>query len=235
MKKIYVSLILTGLLAISVAGAALANNPNPRVILNQGPIYGNLSAQWWQWAFSFPAAEVPFFNSGGAVDISEGQYGNVWFLAGTAFGSGPVERTGEIPAGTSLFLPLTNVMNDYPCPPEFNFEPPPGETLEEFLQRTGNEYLDYFVPDPSTLFAEIDGVSLEDLVAYRATSSLIQFTADPALQWFDPCITGTPQDGVSVGYWLLLPPLPPGTHTLHFGVPSASQDITYVLTVTPGR
>ena len=74
------------------------------------------------------------------------------------------------------------------------------------------------------------------LSVYRATSSLFTFTADPALAAFlDPCITGSPQPGVAVGYWLLLPPLTPGKHTLHFGAPSLGQDITYILTVRPGR
>ena len=85
---------------------------------------------------------------------------------------------GRGPQRTSLFLPLANLVNDYPCPPEFEFEPPPGETLEDFLEGTGNDALDFFVLDPTTLFAEIDGVASGAFV-YRATSSLFQFTADP--------------------------------------------------------
>ena len=237
MKKKYISLILAGLLTLTVVGAALAKNSNPRVIPNEGLKYGRLGARWWQWALSFPAADVPYFNTGGPVDISAGQSGRVWFLAGA--NNGLTEpRTGVVPTGTRLFFPLSNLINDYPCPPEFGFEPLPGESLEEFLQRTGNEYLDgWFVIDPTKLFAEIDGVSLTDLPAYRATSSLFKFTADPAMVEFDPCITGSQQDGVAVGYWLLLAPLTPGEHILHFGSANieAPQDITYVLTVMPGN
>lgn len=235
MKKKYISLILAGLLALSVFGAALAREPVPGVIPNEENLYGELGAKWWQWAFSFPADDVPFFNTGGKVDISEGQSGSVWFLAGMGGGMEPVKRKGEIPAGTSLFFPLANLINDYPCPPEYGFEPDPGETLEAFLQRTGNDFLDYLVPEPSKLFAEIDGVSLDNLADYRATSSLFKFTADPELaeRGFDPCITGTLQDGVAVGYWLLLPPLTTGTHELHFGVRGEFlQDITYKIKVT---
>jgi hypothetical protein len=223
--------IILGLVAIvGIAPIHAAGNPNPGVIPNQGPKYAKLGATWWQWAYSFPATEVPFFNTGGPVDISAGQSGHVWFLAGA--NSGPATRTGVIPSGTSLFFPLANLINDYPCPPEFGFEPDPGETLEHFLQRTGNDFL----PNLTDLFAEIDGVPLTDLSAYRATSSLFRFTADPALSgFFDPCVTGTEQDGVAVGYWLLLAPLPPGEHTLHFGAPSWGQDVIYVLTVTPGH
>ena len=87
------------------------------------------------------------------------------------------------------------------------------------------------MPHLTDLFAEIDGVPLTHLARYRVTSQLFRFKADPALTVFDPCITGTRQRGVAVGYWLLLEPLPPGPHTLHFGAPDWGQDITYHLTV----
>jgi hypothetical protein len=235
-KKKYLSIILTVLLTLSFVGSAFAYYPstNPGVIPNSGKIHGKLNALWWQWAYSFPLAEIPFFNAGGPVDISAGQTGNVWFLAGEAFGMGPITRSGEVPSGTSLFFPMANLINDYPCP-DPNFEPEPGESLEEFLQRTGNEAMDaWVVPDPSLLFAEVDGVALTNLDLYRSTSSMFMFTADPDLvPVFDPCITGTPQYGVAVAYSLYLPPLPPGPHTLHFGYGDA-QDITYELVVTAG-
>jgi hypothetical protein len=209
-------------------------NPNPRVIPN-GHQYEVLAAQWWQWALKF-GTDLPFFNTGGAVDLSAGQSGNVWFLAGANYGL-TEPRTGEIPTGTSLFFPVANLLNDYPCPPEFGFEPNPGETLEAFLQRTGNEFLDYYLPDPSELSVTVDGVVLTGLPNYRVTSSLFQFQADPALgAFFDPCINGDVQDAVTVGYWLWLPPLPPGEHTIHFEAGGLfGQDVTYVITVVPGR
>jgi hypothetical protein len=208
-------------------------NANPRIIPNQGPMYADLSAKWWQWAFSFDAANVPFLNMGGSVDVSAGQSGHVWFLAGESFAAGgaPVTRSATVPTGISLFVPIANLVNDYPCP-DPNFAPGPGETLEQFLQRTGNEAL----PNFTDLFAQIDGRPLTRLSLYRVTSALFVFTADPALAaTLDPCITGTPQPGVSVGYWMLVTPLTPGVHTLHFGTPSWGQDVTYILTVTPGR
>ncbi len=229
LKKKFIILFLIGILSLAGLRTALAENPNPGVIPNEGSKYEGLSAEWWQWAYSFPKADVPFFNTGGEVDISAHQSGNVWFLAGANYGL--IEpRTGIVPAGTSLFFPLANLVNDYPCPPDNNFEPLPGESLEQFLQRTGNEYLPYF----TDLFAEIDGAPLTNLSAYRATSSLFMFTADPTLASdFDPCITGDLQPGVAVGYWLLLPPMTPGMHTLHFGTPNWGQDVTYILTVMP--
>jgi len=231
----FATLLFSVGLCTTPAPAGGKDKHNPGVLPPQshpfGKSYGEWGAEWWQWALSFRAANVPFFNTGGPVDISAGQSGHVWFLAGANDGlTSP--RTGVVPSGTALFLPLANLINDYPCPPDFHFEPDPGETLEHFLQRTGDE----FMPDLTDLFAEIDGVALTDLTAYRFISSLFTFTADPALStFFDPCITGDEQYGVAVGYWLLLAPLPPGHHTLHFGAPSWGQDITYQLTVTRCR
>lgn len=213
----------------SIATAGPNGNPNPGVIPNHGPRYGELGAKWWQWAYSFPAAQVPFFLDG-EVDISAHQSGHVWFLAGAGGGTAPT-RSGEVPSGTSLFFPVANLINDYPCPPEFGFEPSPGETIEQFLIRTGNDFL----PNFTDLFAEIDGVPLKHLEIYRATSRMFTFVADPALTFFDFCVTGSAQPGVAVGYWLYLAPLPPGRHTLHFGTPSWGQDVFYDLTVTHGH
>jgi hypothetical protein len=84
----------SGLSAVPISpGAPPSANPNPGVIPNKGPKYGELGAAWWQWAFSFPAADVPFFNTGGPVDVSAGQSGHVWFLAGANFGL-TTPRTG---------------------------------------------------------------------------------------------------------------------------------------------
>ena len=60
----------------------------------------------------------------------------------------------------------------------------------------------------------VDGQPLNDLFSYRATSRLFTFTADPSLVAFDSCVTGTPQFGVTDGYWILMNPLPPGPHTI---------------------
>ena len=110
MKRHYFPLILIGLLVFGGVGLALGPNPNPGVIPNNGPKYAELSAEWWQWAFSFAVADVPFLSTGGPVDISSHQSGPVWFLPGANYGL-TEPRTGEVPAGTSLFLPLVNLIN----------------------------------------------------------------------------------------------------------------------------
>ena len=128
------ALAMVVLLLLAAVGASAPvhtpGNPNPGVVPNKGPKYADLSVKWWLWALSFPAEDVPFFNTGGPVDISAGQSGHVWFLAGANNGL-TTPRTGVVPPGTKLFFPLANLINDYPCPPQFGFEPNAGETLED--------------------------------------------------------------------------------------------------------
>lgn len=66
-----------------------------------------LSAQWWQWAFSIPAATNPLVDGTGA-NCMIGQRGPVWFLAGTFTGSTPVARNCTVPEGAALFFPVIN-------------------------------------------------------------------------------------------------------------------------------
>jgi hypothetical protein len=216
--------VLMGVAAVQVAGAAA--NPNPGIVPNTGDRYGQLGAQWWQWALSFPKADVPYMQPSGPVDISAHQSSNVWFLAGAGWGVSPVERSGQVPAGKYLFTPIANYINDYPCP-DPGFQPEKGESLKAFLTRTGQ------VPPLTDLAATLDGQPITNLDAYKATSNLFWFQADPAMAEFDPCITGEPQRAVTDGYWLLLAPLTPGEHTLHFQTTSWGQDVTYDLTVLP--
>jgi hypothetical protein len=108
--------------------------------------------------------------------------------------------------------------------------------LEEFLTEGARAIIDLV----TQLEVVVDGQPLNDLFNYRATSRLFTFTADPSLVAFDPCVTGTPQFGVTDGYWILMNPLPPGPHTIFFrglvdfgGGSTFEVQATYNLTVGP--
>jgi hypothetical protein len=211
------------------------------VVLNPGvfPIhskpyglsYGDWSAKWWQWAYGIPFSTNPIYDTTGA-DCSLNQSGPVWFLAGTA--GMPVTRTCTIPAGKSILFPILNVVADYPCP-DPTFHPAPGQTLADFLTQTARDFMD----NTTELDATVDGVALKNLFVYRATSRMFAFTGDTSMTVFDSCITGTRQPGVSDGYWIMLAPLAPGTHTIHFhGLENFNPgtfelDVTYDVTVAP--
>jgi len=212
-------------------------NPNPSS-------YGEMGVKFWQWALAIPFSQNPILDPTGA-DCAVNQSGPVWFLAGAGgslYGQ-PVIRHCTIPEDVKIFLPIVNNENDYPCP-DPNFQPAPHQSLRDFLI---NGDPSHNIPGPSQFFdsvdtvkVSVDGTELQNVRDYRATSSLFQFTGDLSLSGpqFDPCITGLKQQATSDGYWLMLAPLSPGPHTIHFFASisgSTLQDVTYFLTVAGSR
>jgi hypothetical protein len=227
-----VSAAMALLLAATTVLAA-GRNPNPAVLppgsAPHGRTYGYWAAAWWTWALQFPLEQNPITDPTGAYG-SAGQKGPVWFLAGTF--DGPAERSIKVPAGKRIFFPLFNVFNDYSCPVPDN-QPAPGQTLEEFLTEGAEAISDM----ATELFAEVDGVPIQNLWDYRAHSDMEMFTKHPSLLAFDPCLMDGPQPAVAAGYWLMLAPLTRGQHTIRFGSTAcfadfeSGVDVTYYVTV----
>ena len=205
-----------------------------------GKSYGEWSAAWWQWCFSLPAGGHPLFDT---ADGSAGQSGPVWFLGGTFGGPGTRTRTLSVPDGKCLFFPIINNWAD-------NTDCPVQDSFTEAQLRAiagGNQ------DQATNLSCTIDGLPVTGLAdpihtPYRVTSPVFTYTipgSDNLLAYLGlACFTnaaGTPilvnADAVADGVFLLLPPLPPGPHTIHFygaigDPPSFYEDITYNLTVT---
>lgn len=191
-----------------------------------GRTYAEWGAAWWQWAMAIPAGANPIMDAEG-TDCAIGQKGPVWFLAGTSGGS--VTRSCTIPSGMAIFFPIVNTVNDFPCP-DPTFKPQAGQTLEDFLTQGAKAGIDQV----NLLEVEVDGQPLGNLRNFRATSRLFQFTTAGDLSSFDSCATGSPQLGVSDGYWIMLNPLRPGSHTIHFkgGLSFGfTSEATYQLTI----
>jgi hypothetical protein len=198
-----------------------------------GKSYAEWGAAWWQWAFSLPA-NVPLHPllATGNVDCSYGQQGQVWFLAGT-FMPGSITRTCTVPTGTRLFFPMFNGWAD-------NVAVPDPFTVAELKALAAS------FADAGSLHASIDGADVQDPFRYRAAYAPFGYTVpfdDNLLRWFRADAPGTDWPSTFVfpaasdGYWLMLEPLPPGTHTVNFGGSSKdgsfTLDITYVITVVP--
>jgi hypothetical protein len=151
----------------------------------------------------------------------------VWFIGGALGGTFSYSCT--IPKGKAILSPIVDFNNDYPCP--YPFEPAKGETLEDFLTTGVTPILD----GVTVHTAELDGKPLKER---RITSTLFSFigAADLAAPETDPCVTGSPQVGVSDGYFLFIEPLSVGHHILHIHseIPSwnLSNDGTYDLNIT---
>jgi len=196
--------------------------------------YDEWAARWWQWLLPIPPnTPAPTLDTTGA-ECDLGQSGPVWFLAGTSSdtsGGHAFTRSCTIPTGKYIFFPIINIVDDWPCPPAFNFNPDPGRSLEDFLVADA----DKITKNVSVLEVDVDGSVVNHPFKYRATSPLVGFTADPGWVFNDPCVTGTPQVGVADGYWIMLRPLSVGPHTLHFrGVNGSFEtEVTYHLTIAP--
>jgi hypothetical protein len=214
---------------LTIAGTTLvvpsASGANVEVVPRDSNAYGNTysewSARWWQWVLSIPAATNPNLDTTGA-NCGEGQSGQVWFLAGTFGGS--VTRTCSVPAGKALFFPILNSafgqgVGDCSGPADCDVT-----TLRGLAAAP--------MDNPTTLMVTIDNRKVKNLSQFRVTSPVFNyfFPADNIIG-LDP---GTYGPLVSDGYWLLIEPLSPGTHTIHFkGVSNSALeiDVTYNLTV----
>jgi hypothetical protein len=185
--------------------------PNRHVLpINSKPYgmsYGEWSAAWWQWAYSLPADGHPLFDT---ADCSEGQSGKVWFLGGTfttveeapGVVVGEAERECTVPAGTALFFPIVNAEAN-------TFDDP--DASEEDLRGVAN-FLGDHIQD---LSCTIDGTPVEQLHLFRAESP--QFTIGPLPENNILGIeAGSTAKSVGDGVFLMLAPLPKGTHVIEF-------------------
>ena len=209
---------------------AQGRNPNPGGIPAGGTFrglsYGEWGALWWSTLFSIPVVEGSHpYLSGGAF----GGHKGVVFLA--AGGDG-VTIDVTIPAGTALFIPVINAECSVLEPDPFH-----GDDEAE-LRACANGHID----NTSGLFAVIDGVPVTNLDAYRVESPLFEFTLpeDNLFAFFGlDAPAGTTSPAVDAGVYLLLAPLPPGTHTVQVGgtfdLLSYSIDTTFNITVLPKK
>lgn len=198
-----------------------------------GHTHAELAALWWQWVFGLPREHHPLYDTTGE-DCAVGQSEDVFFLAGT-FG-GPASRQCTVPAGQPLFFPLVNNSVDNGVyPPEERY------TDEEQL-----EYITAWADGIDEMTLEIDGTTwtTEMLRAYRAAARYSYDLSDTRPNLYDTRgidYAGEIDPAFTDGYWIYLPPLPPGAHHIHFtgqeagdeelGIRPFSLDVEYDLTV----
>jgi len=210
-----------------------------------GMTYGELSAKWYQWAFSMPYTHHPLFDTS---DCSTGQSGPVWFLGGrfcATYGScNPqfVERSCTVPKSKSLFFPILNSDHSF-------IEDTAGSTEADLRSRAKADMTG------TTIQATVDGRPVQPIrvcsagtTCLSSQSPLVPFTL-PAENMLGaigetvngPSTTDLIPDGASSmlvtdGHYVLLPPLPAGPHTIYFHGAFANGwalDVTYHVNVVP--
>ena len=214
---------------LALAGKGDHGNPGvlPSHANSHGKSYGEWAAAWWQWIMGTPADQSPLLDETGEF-AHVGQSGSVWFLAGTF--SGTVERTCTVPTGKKLFFPVLN--NAWF---QFCTDPP----LDDECTQNNYECLreQIRLPADVEVSCEIDGRSIKNLSAYHVESPAFGlYTTEGSLAaafGFPLCLNAPCVDD---GYYLMLSPMNPGTHTIHFtGINGDfGLDVTYHLTVVPG-
>lgn len=196
-RNALVLLLATVTFPLVASASDLAYPPGVSV---KGHTMPKLANEWWQWAMSFPDEVSPIRDLSGA-NCGLGQSGTVWFLAG-GFGSSKIRRVCSVPEGKTLFFPLINMVY---WPRSDNLSYTCGEAKTS-AALNNESALD--------LFAEIDGVTVDGLKQYRASS-------EKCFNVFGRIPSGQrPYDAypsASDGYWLLLKPLQKGRHVLKFG------------------
>jgi hypothetical protein len=205
-----------------------------------GITYADLTAGWVQWMAGQPATGNPTLDTTGE-DCTNGQSGDVFYLAGTFFVASSVNtitRDCTIGADKAIFFPLLN-----------NFAAVTQEDPNDAMHTIDDvhDWLYTCWGEPQSMYATLDGVSLGDPFDYLAASDEFEFQVPYedslfSLLW-DYDYGGTWGPALAIGYSMLLEPLPPGEHTLTFGMATdwcgdvdgssdiSTMDITYHLTI----
>jgi hypothetical protein len=203
-RRFAVAVMLSCGAVVGATTSAGASPPSaiPPPARPHGASYAQWSARWWQWAFSTEATATGPFGED-AVDCGVNQpHQKVWFLAGPFNASGDVDRSCAVPAGTMLLIPVINVeCSNLEAPPFFGATP---------AERAACVGADLFAFDD--LEVAVDGKQIKALERFAVTSPDFAFTGVPD----NP--VGVVGNGfaTSRGVFVMLTPLPRGTHTVTF-------------------
>jgi hypothetical protein len=206
------------ILAGSVNPGAYALDSKP-----YGMSYEDCTIKFWQWLASIPADKNPVTDQTGERCGEEQGNLPVFFLAFS--NSGGAQRTCTIPTGKAILVPINVVLVSKA---EF-----PDAKNDDDLHRLAEED-ESSNPD---LFLSVDGKQFQDLEKYRVHSRPfeVNISSDHPFGFAGPTLA------VSDGYWVILEPLPPGKHDIHFKArltkPNTStifysDDLKYIINVS---
>lgn len=214
--------LVLAMLGTSPSGTRAQERRGPKVIDRDSVAFGRTYGEWaaahWQWKFSIPVASHPLFDN---ADCSTGQSGPVWFLGPKFRHHGAFTRSCSVPAGKALFVGIwgdedsaPEEANGYGCG---NLLPLLQGTIAEMYQCAQS----YEFSGVTGLSFEIDGEAVRDLKErFDVQTPVFGYTlpADNLLEAVGE--TGIPEGtyfpAVNEGVYVMLSPLPPGSHVLEF-------------------
>ncbi|HEX2974196.1 MAG TPA: hypothetical protein VHP11_17815 [Tepidisphaeraceae bacterium] len=219
--------VSVGCVSLALASSVQASIIAPDGRAPDGRTYGQLAAEWWQWAISIPRLENPLTDSIGENTYTN-QHGPVFFLA-PSMGSSYTRKV-TLAQGQYLFFPvLTSIVFNLP--------------EENYTEAEMRQQLDEFNSTASLLYASVDD-QVRNIWIYRNASPAGGFQVTvPEDNIFDSPDNGFDLPGgtygpaVTDGWWLLVEPLAPGQHKIHFKGGTGDNDLiqvtTYNITVIP--
>ncbi len=233
-RRVLASILSACVMVLVLAPVAWAksNNPNPGIApVNSHPYgksYGEWQATWVQWLLSYPVETNPLlFPNGEVANFSSYQASSsVWLMPNNPGGWG--DWSLSVPSGTGLFFVVTGIFG--------NSATGDGDTMEELLA-----YVNGFMSTYTEVAATIDGTPVQMLDAYKVTTGLFSITVPEDnlfTIWGFDVPAGTSYPNLGGAYCLMLNPLPPGDHTVHFTCSSTTgfwEDNTYRIHVEPGK
>lgn len=208
------------ILVASYSQMATAAKPNPTVFPAVSHPYGKSYGVWGQefsqWLFQFSLEEFPLFQVDGPTDCGVAQSGQVWFLYGVL--DGTAERSCTIPPGKAIFISVNSVTS---------FVPFFGENEEE-VREDAKRDLDGTATTQGveTLEVVIDGTALDDPFGYRASSPEGGFeltVSEGSILTALGVPAGVYEPAIVDGYWIMLPPLSVGEHTIEWSSSGQNQ------------
>ncbi len=165
---------------------------------------------WWRWLYGMPLDGNPAVDRTGE-DCGNGQGGPVFFL-GPAINADIIQRTCRVPAGKWLFIPLSTIAND-----NGGLRGADRQTTDQL-----RSFISYFIGQTYALELEVNGQkwSNDDLKsAHRSAIVSFDYSLPSGENIYD--LQGLEQETLPIpsfhaGYYVLLEPLPVGTHQLDF-------------------
>lgn len=204
-------LFCVSLLTLWISHPALADPSVEPFTQVHGISQAEWSKVWWQWAGSFAHDQSPITDQTGEL-CGLKQKGPVWFLAGT-YGTHRTVRTCKVPKDKYLFFPLIN----YVVMRSAYRQSSCMTVMSEAATLTNHV---------AALVLEVDGTRVDNLNAYRQATPCFDMgeLAEPKTRVFPSAANG---------YYVMLKPLSPGKHVVHFGgaLPDMLQAVSYTLLV----
>jgi hypothetical protein len=185
-----------------------------------GLTFEDWASKWWQWAYSQPKGSNPVVDDSQGNLCTNGQDSqNVWYLAGTFVNNSSVVRYCTVPLGKAILFPVSVAECSVS---KSNWWNSLFSNVTEKLWKTCDAKM-------LKMNTAVDG-QIANPVYVKSTKVFKLVFPQNNVKEVEP----GEKEAVNKGYWLMIGPLPLGSHNItSFAVDSHNfrSNVTYYLTV----